>query len=91
MEIYWYISTQKVKMLKGASANSRLRDISIQLKALWFEVGASLKRDDSLIKDLTDVRKKLQSAGGITEFQQLSLSLILLSICQTSLGWASVM
>lgn len=72
LDLYWYISSAKVRMLKDSLPKSRLKDLSVKLKALWFEVGGSFKFDDSLVRDLKRIEKTLESEREIKEFQSLS-------------------
>lgn len=70
--LYWYISSAKVRMLKDGLPKSRLKDLTVKLKALWFEVGGSFEFDDSLVRDLKRLEKALESEREIKEFQSLS-------------------
>jgi hypothetical protein len=72
MDVYWYISGSKVRMLRDGLPKSHLKDLSVKLKALWFEVGGSFKVNDSLMGDLKRIEKRLKSEPGMKEFQSLS-------------------
>jgi hypothetical protein len=72
LDLYWYISGAKIRMLKDNLRKSPLKDLSVKLKALWFEVGGSFKFDDSLVRDLKRIEKTLESEQEIKEFQFLS-------------------
>ena len=44
----------------------------MKLKACWLEVGGSFGFDDSLVRDLKRIEKRLESELEIKEFQSLS-------------------
>lgn len=70
VEIYWYISRPKVEFLKGRGWS--LDEISVGLKALWFEAGAKLHADAGLVRDLEKVKRALESRHQIPEFRSIS-------------------
>ena len=80
MDFYWYISITKVQVLKeglAKSFRSYLDSVSVTLKTLWFEVGASLKKPQEgalgdLIADLKRIEKALKAEGDVKDFQSLS-------------------
>jgi hypothetical protein len=72
LDLYWYISRTKVQMLQDSLQKLPLRDMSLKLKAFWLEVGGSFGFDDSLVRDLKRVEKKLEYELEIKEFQSLS-------------------
>ena len=71
MEVYWYISSTKVNMLKGASFKSRLREISVAIKPPWLEIGATLQPEGDLLTELRTVKHHLESEVTIREFHDL--------------------
>jgi hypothetical protein len=72
LDLYWYISNAKVRMLQDSLQKLPLRDISLKLKAFWLEVGGSFGFCDSLVRDLKRIEKKIESELEIKEFQSLS-------------------
>lgn len=71
MEVYWYISATKINMLKGSSLKSRLKEISLEIKPPWLEIGVTLQPGSDLLSELKRVKKHLESEVTIREFQDL--------------------
>lgn len=70
-EVYWYISADKVRMLKGAKARSAWKQLSLKLKLSLFEVETAVAFNDSLVRDLNALKKELARDQNIVAFQDL--------------------
>jgi hypothetical protein len=70
-DVYWYISADKIRMLKDAKSRSTWKDLSLKLKLKFFEAEAGVAFNDSLVRDLNTLKKELPRDHTIVPFQDL--------------------
>lgn len=70
-DVYWYISADKVRMLKGAKARSTWKQLSLKLKLSLLEVETGVAFSESLLRDLNSLKKELGRDQSIIPFQDL--------------------
>lgn len=70
-DVYWYISADKIRMLKGAKARSTWKQLSLKLKLSLLEVETEVAFHASLVRDLNSLKKELARDQNIIRFQDL--------------------
>ncbi|EFL52339.1 hypothetical protein DesfrDRAFT_0828 [Solidesulfovibrio fructosivorans JJ]] len=73
MDAYWYISDDKIKILKQDLNKFKLKDIVFKLKIPFFEASMSTEKKEILVRDLKDVEKAILSQNVVPEFQDLPM------------------
>jgi len=70
-DTYWYISADKVGMLKGGKAKSTWKQLSLKLKLSLLEVETEVGFNPSLLRELNELKKELSRDHSIVPFQDL--------------------
>ena len=70
-DIFWYISADKIPMLKDPKSRFSWKELSLKLKLKFFEAETAVGVKDSLVRDLKTLKEELARDHNIVPFQDL--------------------